>query len=208
MSFDIDGFVEACREARRAKDAPQRIANLLGEAIAEPAAILEAVAERRGSERATDMAEVFVNDEDLTIYQLSFPPNLFGVPHDHAGWAVIGVYSGAEGFNTYEERDGRLTLTGRTVLKAPAVQILKPDLIHDIDNLGEAVSGSIHVYANRHFDMPGRRIWRDGNADCEAFTLERSFQYGMERTRRKRLKLGLPDLPAPSVPDIENVRKL
>lgn len=206
LGFDIDRFVEACRAARRAKDAAETIAKLLGEAIADPAAIFEAVAARRGDERAAEMAEVFVNDEDLTIYQVSFPANLFGVPHDHAGWAVIGVYSGTEAFNTYEERDGRLALTGRTVLRAPAVKILEPDLIHDIDNPGETISGSIHVYDNRHFDMPSRRIWRDGNAQCEPFTLERSFQYGMERTTRKRRELGLPDIVSPSIPDLESVR--
>lgn len=208
MSFDIDRFVEACRAARRTKDAPQRIADLLSQAIAEPVAISESVERRRGGERATEMAEIFVNDEELTIYQVSFPPNLFGVPHDHAGWAVIGVYSGIEAFNTYEDSAGKLTLTGRKVLEAPAVEILEPRLIHDIDNPAESVSGSIHVYSNRHFDMPGRRIWRDGEADCEPFTLARSFQYGMERTARKRRELGLPDIVAPHLPDVERTRKL
>jgi len=152
------------------------------------------------------MAEVFVSDNELTIYQLSFPSNMFGVPHDHGGWAVIGVYSGVEAFNTYEESGGQLRCTGRQVLNAPAVAILEPGLIHDIDNPTGSASGSIHVYSNRHFDLPGRRIWRDPAADPEPFTLERSFEYGMEQTTRRRRELGLPEIAPPLMPDVGRVR--
>ncbi len=153
------------------------------------------------------MAEIFVTDDELTIYQVSFPSNLFGVPHDHAGWGVVGVYSGVEAFNTYQERNGKLEQTGRSVLKAPAVDILQVGLIHDIDNPSNTASGSIHVYSNRHFDMPGRRIWRDLTADPEPFTLELSFQYGMEQTAKRRRELGLAEIVAPSMPDVDKARR-
>lgn len=208
MSFDIDQFVAACRSVRAEADAPQRIARLLREAIAKPSAIAEAVERRRGGERCGEMAEIFVSEEDLTIYQLSMPSNLFGVPHDHAGWAVIGLYSGVEAFNTYEESDGGLRQNGRRVLCAPAVEILEPELIHDIDNPADGSSGSIHVYSNRHFDMAGRRIWRDGNDHGEPFSLERSFQYGMERTATRRRAIGLPEMIAPGLPDVDRVRSI
>jgi predicted metal-dependent enzyme (double-stranded beta helix superfamily) len=207
LNFDIDQFVAACHSARREADAPARIAALVAQAISDPAAIAAAIQQRRAGQRADEMAEVFVSDDELTIYQVSFPSNLFGVPHDHAGWAVIGVYSGVEAFNIYEERNGKLEQTGRMVLSAPAVEVLEPGLIHDIDNPSNAVSGSIHVYSNRHFDMPGRRIWRDGTDAAEAFTLERSFRFGMERTARRRRELGLPELAAPHLPDVERVRR-
>lgn len=205
--FDIDAFVLECKALRHQADGPQRIADLLREIIKDPAAIAAAVEKRRAGERTGEMAEVFVSDEDLTIYQLSFPSNLFGVPHDHAGWAVIGVYSGLEAFNLYREDEGRLTLLGREVLEAPAVTVLKADLIHDIDNPTGASSGSIHVYSNRHFDLPSRRIWRDGAASPEPFTIQRSFEYGMERTRKRREELGLSEAEAPLMPSLEKVRE-
>ena len=150
---------------------------------------------------------VLVNDEDLTIYHLAFPPGLFGVAHDHAGWAVIGVYSGAEAFNLYEEGEGGLRRVGRQVLSAPAVEVLPPRLIHDIDNPGGAPSGSIHVYSNRHFDLPQRRIWRDGGHEPEAFSLEKSYAYGMELTARRRKELGLDDAIAPTLPNIPGLAR-
>ena len=206
MSFAIDRFVAACRAVRNEPDAPERIADLVREAIADPAAIARAIGERRNGEREGEMAEVFVNDPDLTIYQVSFPSRLFGVPHDHAGWAVIGVYAGAEAFNIYEERDGKLEQVGRRVMEAGTVDVLPPELIHDIDNPGDAPSGSLHVYANGHFDWPGRRIWRDGVPSAEPFTMARSFEYGMERTARRRRELGLPPAEAPLVPDHTRLR--
>ena len=205
--FDIDSFVAACRIARHEKDAPERIAALLEEIVEDPRAIEQAIEKRRAGKRTGEMAEVFASEDDLTIYQLSFPSNLFGVPHDHAGWAVIGVYSGVEAFNLYREEKGVLEKTGRQVLRAPDVAILKPDLIHDIDNPGGAASGSIHVYSNRHFDLPTRRIWRDEAASPEPFTIARSFEYGMARTSRRRKELGLEDAEVPLMPDLEAVRQ-
>jgi predicted metal-dependent enzyme (double-stranded beta helix superfamily) len=207
LSFEVETFVTACRAVRHLPDAPARIADLLRDAISDPKAIEQAVRRRRGGQRESDMIELFVSDDELTIYQLSLPSHLFGVPHDHAGWAVVGVYRGEEAFNIYEERDGGLVQKGRRVLAAPSVDVLEPDLIHDIDNPSESSSGSIHVYSNRHFDVPGRRIWRDGASTPDPFTLERSFEYGMERTAARRRQIGLPELAAPSMPDVHAARK-
>ena len=203
--MDIEDLVAQCRAARAEADAPQRIAAILREMVAAPAAIRDAVRRRQEGQEQPSMVEGFLNDEDLTIYHLAFPPNLFGAPHDHAGWAVIGVYSGAEGFNIYEASAAGLDKVGRQVLASPAVEILPPALIHDIDNPGAAPSGSIHVYSNRHFDMPRRRIWRDGAPQPEAFSLEKSFAYGMELTRRRREVLGIEDQSAPVPPDLSEV---
>jgi predicted metal-dependent enzyme (double-stranded beta helix superfamily) len=207
VSWDIDRFVAACKAVRFELDAPQRIADLLRDVIADPVAIASAVDRRRAGERAGEMAEIFLSYEDLTIYQLAFPSNLFGVPHDHGGWAVIGVYSGIEAFNVYEERDGELRRIGRRELIAPAVDILPADLIHDIDNPSDTVSGSIHVYSNRHFDMASRRIWRDAASRAEPFTLARSFEYGMARTAERRREMGMPEAQVQAPPDLERVRK-
>jgi predicted metal-dependent enzyme (double-stranded beta helix superfamily) len=124
------------------------------------------------------------------------------VPHDHAGWAVIGVYAGAEAFNLYEEADGELVRRGRQVIAAPAVEILPPDLIHDIENPGQTASGSIHVYDNRHFDMPARRLWRDGEMRPTPFSLENSYRFGMELTLRRRRELGVDDASGPKLPTL------
>ena len=202
MSFDVETFVARCTSAVREKDAPQRIAAILLDAISDPEGVAEAIRQRQEGELPPPMADLFVNNDELTIYHLAFPTHLYGVPHDHAGWAVIGVYKGAEAFNTYVVEDGELVQRGRQVIEAPSVEILPPDLIHDIENTGAEPSGSIHVYSNRHFDMPARRIWRDESAAAEPFTLERSYAYGIERTNRIRFELGMNEAAMPVVPRI------
>jgi predicted metal-dependent enzyme (double-stranded beta helix superfamily) len=204
MTFAIDHFVARCSAAVREPDAPQQIAAILREAIADPEAIAAAVRDRQEGLSPPPMAEVFVNGEDLTIYHVAFPPHLFGVPHDHAGWAVIGVYKGAEEFNVYAEDDGKLVRVGRQLMQAPSVEILDPNLIHDIENSGTEPSGSIHVYSNRHFDLPRRRIWRNEEADAEPFTVDRSFTYGMERTNRIRRERGMEDAAMPARPRLDS----
>lgn len=200
MSFDVGNFVERCTAAVGAADAPDRIAAILRKAISDPDAIADAIRQRENERGSPSMADVFVNSDELTIYHVAFPPNLYGAPHDHAGWAVIGVYKGAECFNVYREEAGRLMRVGRQVMNAPSVEILNADLIHDIENPAAETSGSIHVYGNRHFHQPNRRIWRDGNHVAEPFTMERSFAYGMERTNRIRRELGMEDAEMPDLP--------
>jgi len=199
MGFDVSEFVEKCRAARAAPDAPELIADLLRKAVADPQAIALAVGARHAG-GAPPLIDVFVNEDDLTIYNLAFPPHLFGVPHDHAGWAVVGVYSGAECFSVYAEQDGALVRTGRDVVKAPAVQVLPAELIHDIENPSAEASGSIHVYSNRHFDIPQRRIWRNEQVKPEPFSVEKSFAYGMERSMQRRQEEGIDDTSGPTLP--------
>lgn len=202
MVFDIDRFVEECRQARRSAAPENAIADLVREAIADPAAIREAVARRQAHLATPPMAEVFVNEPDLTIYNVAFPSYLFGVAHDHATWAVIGVYSGAEHYNVYRETDGGLAKVGAQTLRAPAVEILPADLIHDIENPTGEPSGSIHIYGNSHFDRPDRRLWRDGETAPHPFSLERSYAFGMERSQRRRIELGLAPAEAPALPNL------
>lgn len=203
MSFDLDRLVAECRAARsHDDDAPQRIAAIVRDAIADSGAIAAAIEERKAARANSSMAEVLLNDDDLTIYQVAFPARLYGVAHDHAGSAVIGVYAGAEAFNVFEESDGGLQRFARREIRAGEVDVLAPDIIHDIENAGDDASASIHVYGNRHFDHPGRRIWRDSKAAPEPFTLQRSLDYGMERTSRKRRALGLDELAPPSLPEV------
>lgn len=187
MAFDVEGFVDRCRAALAGPNAPQSIAEIVRQAIAEPQALAETVRARQQARGKPAIAEVFVNDDELTAYQLAWPAGLIGPPHDHAGWAVVGVYAGAEAFNVYAARpDGTLARTGREVVGAGTVRVLPEDLIHDIEAEGDVPSGSIHVYPNRHFVCPERRLWRDASSAPEPFSMARSMEYGAAITERRR----------------------
>ena len=187
MNVDLDALVAECRTARSLPEPETSIARLIGGAIAQAAALAAAVDARNQSRpNSASMAQILLNEEYLTIYQLSFPPYVWGAPHDHATWAIIGVYAGAEAFNVYDESRGSLTCVDRRVISAGEVVVLPPDLIHDIENPTEVTSGSIHVYGNRHFDHPGRRIWRHPRESAERFSPDKSLEYGLALTRKRR----------------------
>jgi predicted metal-dependent enzyme (double-stranded beta helix superfamily) len=193
MGFDVQSFVASCIVARSRPNAPEAIASLVREAIADPLAVAMAVRERRGDDPEPPMLDVFHTSEALTIYHEALPPYLFGVPHDHATWAVIGVYEGAEACNIYRETPSALSRVRYEELFAPALRILPPDMIHDVENRTGRTAGSIHVYGNRHFDLPERRIWRTPAGKPEPFSGAKAFEWGMELTRRRRHELGVED---------------
>jgi len=200
MSFDVQSFVAKCLAARAKPDAPEAIASLVREAIADPLAVAAAVRARRADDPALPMGDVFHTSDALTIYHVALPPYLFGAPHDHATWAVIGVYEGEEAYNIYRQTPAGLIRVRYEELRAPSVRILPPELIHDIENRTGRTTRSIHVYGNRHFEMPERRLWRTPSSAPIPFSTAKSLEWGMELTRRRRHELGVDDLPPPVMP--------
>jgi len=200
MSFDVQSFVAKCLAARTRHDAPEAIASLVREAIADPLAVTAAVQARQADDPAPPMADVFHTSDALTIYHVALPPYLFGVPHDHATWAVVGVYQGEEAYSTYRQTPAGLIRSRYEELRAPAVRILPPELIHDIENRTGRTAGSIHVYGNRHFEMPERRLWRTPSSAPTPFSGAKAFEWGMELTLRRRRELGIEDTSTPLMP--------
>ena len=175
MAFTIERFVEDCRAVRAHADWAQAVAGLLAEAVREPGAIDAEVASRGASARKG--FDVWLRSDDLTIYQVEGRPGLISPPHDHAGVAVVGVYRGAEGYQNYRLADGRLAPTGRVTVKAPAVSVLPPDLIHALDNSDSTGSGSIHIYDNAHFDLAGRRLWNPDTLAEAPYSTAQQFKW-------------------------------
>jgi predicted metal-dependent enzyme (double-stranded beta helix superfamily) len=151
------------------------VAELLRAAIREPAAIDALIAERGSSARKG--FDIWLQSDDLTIYQVEGRPGLVSPPHDHAGVAVVGVYRGSEGYQNFHDVDGRLTPAGRVTVNAPDVSVLSPNLIHALDNSQSAGSGSIHIYDNLHFDLSTRRLWNPETLEEAPFSTRQQFQW-------------------------------
>jgi predicted metal-dependent enzyme (double-stranded beta helix superfamily) len=175
MAFSIERFVEDCRAVRARPDWAQAVAELLREAIAQPAAIDALIAQRGSSARKG--FDVWLQSDDLTIYQVEGRPGLLSPPHDHAGVAVVGVYRGREGYQNYREADGRITPADRVSVSAPDVSVLPADLIHALDNRDSEGSGSIHIYGNVHFDMADRRLWDPETLDEAPYSTSQQFKW-------------------------------
>jgi len=175
MAFDVERFVQDCRAARSRPDWPQAIAGLLREAIADPQA-LDALGAERGA-LARKGFDIWVQSDDLTIYQVEGRPGLVSPPHDHDGVAVVAVYRGAEGYQNFRDEGGRAVPAGRVTVRAPDVSVLPADLIHALDNSKTEGSGSIHVYANRHFDLATRRLWNPETLEEAPYSTKQQFAW-------------------------------
>lgn len=175
MTFSIERFVEDCRAARARDDWPQAIADLLRDAVKDPAA-LDALGRERGA-LARKGFDIWVQSDDLTIYQVEGRPGLVSPPHDHDCVAVVAVYRGSEGYRNFRDEGGRVAPAGQVTVRAPDVSILPADLIHALDNSQTEGSGSIHVYGNKHFDLASRRLWNPETLEEAPFSTRLQFQW-------------------------------
>jgi predicted metal-dependent enzyme (double-stranded beta helix superfamily) len=73
------------------------------------------------------------------------------MPHNHAMWAVIGIYSGRED-SIFWRRDGAtIEAAGAKTLAAGDAAPLGPDVIHSVTNPIEEITTALHVYGGDFF---------------------------------------------------------
>jgi predicted metal-dependent enzyme (double-stranded beta helix superfamily) len=157
--FDIDTFVAACVEANSATEPRLAIKEVLAEAMADPAAVQQALPPNRA-----EIARLHVSPE-LTILKVVWAPRMSFGPHDHRLWATIGVYSGGED-NAFYRRDGdSIAATGGKSLRSSDVVVLGESTIHAVTNPTDEFAGAIHIYGGDFFATP-RSEWR-GEPPCE-----------------------------------------
>lgn len=161
--FDRDEFIAECRKARAADGSHKAVREVVARAMADPAAILRSLGEptRAGLEK-------IYHAPDLTILNLVWGPWMTLMPHNHAMWAVIGIYSGRED-NIFWRRvpdaaSGRIEAAGAQALGTGDVVALGRDIIHSVTNPIPRLTGAIHVYGGDFFNAP-RSEW-----DPEALT--------------------------------------
>ena len=152
MTFDGERFVEACRAATGESGGGQaEVLELVQRAVGDPAAVMKSLGEpsRAGVQR------MFVSDE-LTVLNLVWGPEMTLMPHNHAMWAAIGIYTGREDniFWRREEDDpnGRVTARGARALSTGEVVPLGADVIHSVTNPIPRLTGALHVYGGNFFE--------------------------------------------------------
>ena len=175
MAFSIETFVADCRAARGQPDWAEAVAELLREAVRHGGEIDRLTAERGASARKG--FDIWVQSDDLTIYQVEGRAGLVSPPHDHAGVAIVGVYRGSEGYQNFREEAGRLTPATRVIVHAPDVSVLPAEIIHALDNSESQGSGSIHVYGNLHFDFAERRLWNPETLEVAPFSTRQQWAW-------------------------------
>lgn len=173
--IDLDRFVEDCRVAVQADPTHRAVLEVVERAFDDPAAVLAAT----GEPAASGLTALY-RSADLTILNVVWKPGMTLLPHNHAMWAVIGIYGGRED-NIFWRRikgdpEGRLEAASARALSTGDVVPLGRDVIHSVTNPIPKLTGAIHVYGGDFFATE-RSEW-----DPEMLT-ERPFDLSMLSAR-------------------------
>jgi predicted metal-dependent enzyme (double-stranded beta helix superfamily) len=152
--FDVQRFVEDCRTANQGvADAQAAVQDVLARAISNANAVLRGVGEpQKGG------IQTLYRSPTLTILNIVWSPLMHLMPHEHAMWALIGIYTGREDSIFWQRRDGRLAATTAAAISAGDVIPLPRDVIHSVTNPVEKLTGAIHIYGGDFFAVP-RSEW-------------------------------------------------
>ena len=100
-------------------------------------------------------------DGSFTVLGVVWGPGQSATPHDHTIWGIVGQLRGAERTRVYESAgQGNPLRTLSSVTLAPGdTTIVSPASgdIHDVENVGDGVAISIHLYGGDLERLASRR---------------------------------------------------
>lgn len=172
--FDLDRFIEDCREARAESESHTAIRDIVARACSSSAEMTAGL-----GEPARGGIQKLYHAPELTIINVVWGPRMTLRPHNHEMWAVIGIYGGRED-NVFwrrlpDDADGRIEAAGAKALSTGDAAPLGHDIIHSVTNPISKLTGAIHVYGGDFFGT-SRSEW-----DPESL---REVPYDMEETLR------------------------
>ena len=170
--FDKDQFVADCRAALDGAQSARNVREVVARALGDPAAMLQGL----GPRKPGGIVPIHRSPE-LTVIDVLWPPNMVIMPHNHAMWAVIGVYDGREDNILWRRlpdgANGRIEAAGAKALATGETQVFGPDVIHSVVNPLTRVSGAIHVYGGDFFGAE-RSEWDPESLHEKAYDMKKA----------------------------------
>jgi len=150
--FDNERFIADCRAALGGGRGVRDVRDVVAAAVADPAGVM-----RQLGEPQQGGLHPLYRSPELTIVNVVWQPKFVIMPHNHAMWAVIGVYSGREDNILWrrlpDDADGRVEAAGAKSLSERDVLALGPDVIHSVINPIPRLTGAVHVYGGDFFGV-------------------------------------------------------
>jgi len=169
--FDKEQFVADCCAALGGEHAARHIREVVARAVSDPAGVIREL----GEPESAGIVPLY-RSADLTIINVPWQPKMVIMPHNHAMWAVIGVYTGREDNILWrrlpEDADGRIEAAGAKSLCEKDTIALGPDVIHSVVNPIPRVTGAIHVYGGDFFATP-RSEWDPESLEEKPYDMEK-----------------------------------
>jgi len=155
--FDVDELVDSCRVALAETEPRRAVKELLDRALSQPGELAEVLDPQEGGLNFLHSAP------DLTVLHVVWAPGMVLHPHNHNMWAVIGIYTGAEDnafFRRPSPESSTIVESGGKRLEVSDTVILGDDVIHQVSNPVNKLTGAIHVYGGDFVNQP-RSQWGD-----------------------------------------------
>lgn len=176
MSFQVQGFVDDCRDALRASRPMVAVRELMAATLEDVAAVRRALPSSQD-----DPSRILHRADDLTVLQVSLPPRLRSPVHNHTIWAVIGIYEGQENNRFYTD-DGELVERSHRALCVGDIAALDQTTIHAIENPLSTITLGLHVYGGDLMAAP-REVWDPGTGQRQPFTPDRFAAFSRQVNR-------------------------
>jgi predicted metal-dependent enzyme (double-stranded beta helix superfamily) len=179
--FDLDRFKADCVAALRERAALPVIREVMARAVEDPAAVLRALGEPRRAE-----VQALHRSAELTILNVVWGPRMTVMPHNHAMWAVIAIYTGREDNILWRrlpgDARGRIEAAGARALSAREALPLGRDIIHSVTNPIGRLTGAVHVYGGDFFATP-RSEWDPEHLVEQPYDVEKTLRLFEESNR-------------------------
>jgi predicted metal-dependent enzyme (double-stranded beta helix superfamily) len=184
-AFDTNRFIDDVKRARAdgEGDGQAAVEDVLRRAVSEPRAVLAGI----GEPTEAGIHPLY-RASDLTILNVVWAPLMVLLPHEHAMWASIGIYTGREDNIVWGRRGPRVEATGAAALSERDVFGLRDDAIHSVTNPIQRLTGAIHIYGGDFFATP-RSEWDPDTLRERPFDLDaarRLFREANERFEGRR----------------------
>ena len=178
-TFELDRFISHCKEAVDQPRPAEAVLGLMREAMSDVAGVREELQSILGD--SVSNAPLFRSSK-LLILNTVLVPGLVTPPHDHATWAVIGVYGGREDNTFYRKSTIGLEEIARKELRVGSSISLDPGVIHAVANLKEMPTLAIHAYG-ADLLTARRRMWHPHTLEACDYDSARFLKWCAELRR-------------------------
>lgn len=169
--FDKEQFIADCRSALKGDRASRNVRDVVERAISDPGSVV-----RQLGDPKPGGIEPLHRSPEMTIINVFWPANMVIMPHNHAMWAVIGVYGGREDNILWrrvpDTATGKIEAAGAKSLSTGDTCAFGADLIHSVVNPISRVTGAIHVYGGDFFGAE-RSEWDAESLDERPFDMKK-----------------------------------
>ena len=144
---DTDEIVDRCVQAIGEHTPQLAVRDAITELVRDPNALSAAIGP------ITEGGIVVLHRAaDLTVLHLAWTPGMTLNPHEHAMFAVVGMYGGQEDNSFFRRGDHGLEPSGGRELVAGEVLVMGHDAIHAVANPRREYAVALHVYGGDFFD--------------------------------------------------------